>query len=134
MGDRDQCGRRSRDRGADTGDHLHGHTGLHTAVQLFATAPEHEPVTTLEPHHDLAGLCARDQGRVDLALFGATSAGNLGDIDYLGVRCQLTQHPDGREAVGDDHIGAHDGVAAGHGEQSGSPGPPPTKMTRPPVR
>jgi hypothetical protein len=52
----------------DAGHNLVRHPGGREGLGLFTTAPEHEGVATLEPHHGGAGAPAVDEHRVDLVL------------------------------------------------------------------
>jgi hypothetical protein len=91
---------------------------LTPGIDLFAAAAEHESVAALEPYHGLACQGVADQLGVDLALLHPASSGNLRGVNHQSSWGELAQHRYRSEPVGDDDVGAGDGVAPRDREQT----------------
>ena len=91
--------------------------------ELLAAAAEDVRVAALEPHDVLAVAGELHEQGVDRVLRHRVVAGELADVDDLGVEHpRPIQDAPRAEPVGDDDVGVLQGAQAAHGEQVGVAG------------
>ena len=118
--------------GGDAGNDLDRHARLTRGVDLLAAAAEDERVAALEPHDAACRRSvSRDQERVDRLLRHRVAAALLGDGDTLRPRRDSAARRADQPVMNDD-IGDPERLDSARTVSSpGSPGPAPTRMTRP---
>jgi len=105
-------------------------SGAVAVERLFAAAPEHKRIATLQPHNQFARLRLFDQQRVDLWLWDAVIVLCLARVDHFGVGAHLAQQFMGNQAVMDDDIGAPQQRQALDGDQARIAGTRPHEINR----
>ena len=88
MRHRDPGQRGGGDRRSDARHDLERDAGRVERQGFFATAPEHERVARLQPHHAAATARGANQEPIDRLLAHRGPAGSLADIETLRARCQ----------------------------------------------
>ena len=71
-------------------------------IELFASSPEEEGVTALQPHHLLSGLDALFEPAIELVLAGFAASGEVSGHADLSV--EAIQELGGDQAIGNDQV------------------------------